>query len=346
MLKEFYFQLFLIKIILIHHVCHPAKIRAFAKDLVICRNIEKTLLLPNPISTQEIHLPLLEENGIRLSIKRLDQVHNLVSGNKFYKLKYNLEEAQKSGFSTVLTFGGAFSNHIHATAAAARVEGFKSIGIIRGEETIPSNPTLSFAKSEGMQLDFINREDYRKKAEDSFIEKLKEKFGFFYLIPEGGTNSLAIKGTKEILGKEDAEFTHIGCSIGTGGTFAGLAESILSHQHLLGFSSLKGDFIHSETNHLLEENLINPLGKYSIFDAYHFGGYGKSGAELLDFIKWFYSETQIPLDPIYTGKMMFGIIDLIRKDFFEKGSHILAIHSGGLQGIAGFNQRLGTSLPL
>jgi 1-aminocyclopropane-1-carboxylate deaminase len=269
-----------------------------------------------------------------------------VSGNKFYKLKYNLEKAQKSGFSTVLTFGGAFSNHIYATAAAARIEGFRSIGLIRGEEPFPLNPTLSFAKEQGMQLDFLIREDYRKKAEDSFIEKLKEKFGVFYLIPEGGTNSLAIKGTKEILGNEDAEFTHIGCSIGTGGTFTGLAESIKPHQHLLGFSSLKGDFIHSEINHLFGENDINPKGKTNIFNTYHFGGYGKSGPDLLDFIQWFYTQTQIPLDPIYTGKMMFGIFDLVRKDFFEKGSHILAIHSGGLQGIAGFNQRLGTSLPL
>ncbi|MCH6198534.1 pyridoxal-phosphate dependent enzyme [Aquiflexum sp. LQ15W] len=304
------------------------------------------MLLPNHISTQEIHLPLLEEKGIRLSIKRLDRVHDLVSGNKFYKLKYNLEEAKKSGFSSLLTFGGTFSNHIYATAAAARIEGFKSIGIIRGEETITLNPTLSFAKSEGMRLVFISREDYRKKAEDSFIEKLKEKFGVFYLIPEGGTNELAIKGTKEILGKEDKEITHIGCSVGTGGTFAGLAESIHSNQQLLGFSSLKGDFIHSEINHLLEENKIRPNGKYRIFDNYHFGGYGKSGTPLLDFIGWFHSQTRIPLDPIYTGKMMFGIFDLIKNDFFEKGSHILAIHSGGLQGIAGFNQRLGTSLPL
>lgn len=308
--------------------------------------LRKELLLSNPISIQEINLPLLKEKEISLSVKRLDQVHELVSGNKFYKLKFNLEEAKKKGFSTLLTFGGAFSNHIYATAAAAKKEGFKAIGVIRGEETFPLNPTLSFAKSDGMQLEFISREDFRKKSEGSFIEKLKEKFGDFYLIPEGGTNALAIKGTKEILGKEDAEFTHIGCSIGTGGTFAGLAESIKPHQNLLGFSSLKGDFIHSEINHLLEENHINPLGKYSIFDRYHFGGYGKSGAELLDFIQWFYAQTQIPLDPIYTGKMMFGIIDLIRKDFFEKGSHILAIHSGGLQGIPGFNQRLGTSLPL
>ncbi|MCL6259221.1 pyridoxal-phosphate dependent enzyme [Aquiflexum sp. TKW24L] len=304
------------------------------------------MLLPNPISTQEIQLPLLEEKGISLAVRRLDQVHDLVSGNKFYKLKYNMEEAKKKGFSTLLTFGGAFSNHIHATAAAARLEGFKSIGIIRGEEIISLNPTLSFAKSEGMQLEFISREDYRKKSCDSFVEKLKEKFGDFYLIPEGGTNALAIAGTKEILSEVDSYYSHITCSIGTGGTFAGLAESIHSDQNLLGFSSLKGDFIHSEINNLLLENQIYPKGKYSIFDNYHFGGYGKSDSKLFDFMQWFYAQTQIPLDPIYTGKMMFGIFDLVRKDFFQKGSSILAIHSGGLQGIAGFNQRMGTKLPV
>jgi 1-aminocyclopropane-1-carboxylate deaminase len=307
---------------------------------------QKTLLLPNHISTQEIRLPILEEKGISLAVRRLDQVHEHVSGNKFYKLKYNLEEAKNQGFSTLLTFGGAYSNHIHATAAAARIEGFKSIGIIRGEETLPLNPTLAFAKAQGMQLFYISREEYRKKTEDSFIEKLKEEFGEFYLIPEGGTNGLAIIGTKEILGKEDRIFTHIGCSIGTGGTFAGLAASLEARQQLLGFSSLKGDFIHSEIQTLLNKYQIKPQGTYKIFDSYHFGGYGKSETELVDFIKWFYSQTQIPLDPIYTGKMMFGIFDLIRKGFFEKGSQILVVHSGGLQGISGFNQRQGTSLPL
>ena len=304
------------------------------------------MLLSNPISTQEIHLPILEEKGIRLAVRRLDQVHEQVSGNKFFKLKFNLEEAKKQGISTLLTFGGTFSNHIHATAAAAKKEGFKAIGIIRGEETFPLNPTLSFAISEGMKLEFISREDYRKKTEGFFLDKLKEKFGDFYLIPEGGTNALAIEGTKEILADSDSDFTHIGCSIGTGGTFAGLAQSTQSHQHLIGFSSLKGDFIHEEINNLIRENQINPKSEYRIFDKYHFGGYGKSRPELIEFILWFYSQTQIPLDPIYTGKMMFGIMDLIQKDFFEKGSHILAIHTGGLQGIAGFNQRFGTALPL
>lgn len=304
------------------------------------------MLLSNPIPTQEIYLPLLEQKGIRLAVRRLDKVHDQVSGNKFFKLKYNLEEAKNLGFSTLLTFGGAYSNHIHATAAAARLEGFKAIGIIRGEETLPLNPTLSIAKSEGMQLEYITRDDYRKKSENSFIERLRDKFGEFYLIPEGGTNPLAIKGTREILVKEDAIFTHIGGSIGTGGTFAGLAVSMSSRQKLLGFSSLKGEFIHKEITDLLEEFNLHPKGQFLIFDNYHFGGYGKSGPELIDFIRWFFSQTQIPLDPIYTGKMMFGIFDLIKQDYFKPGSRILAIHSGGFQGIAGFNQRFGTELPL
>lgn len=308
--------------------------------------LEKELFLSYPIPTQEIRIPLLKEKGIRLAIRRLDQVHDLVSGNKFYKLKYNLEEAKKEGLDTLLTFGGAFSNHIHATAAAAKKEGFKSIGIIRGEETFPLNPTLSFAKSEGMYMEYVSREDYRKKTEDFFIHGLKEKFGDFYLIPEGGTNTLAIRGTKEILTAEDQGYTHIGCSIGTGGTFAGLADRIESKQHLLGFSSLKGEFIQQELQSLLDLYQISPKGKYRIFDNYHFGGYGKFKPELIEFIHWFYSQTLIPLDPIYTGKMMFGIFDLIANDNFEKGSHILAIHTGGLQGIAGFNQRFGTELPL
>jgi 1-aminocyclopropane-1-carboxylate deaminase len=307
---------------------------------------QKRLLLSNPISTQEIYFTLLEQKGIRLAVRRLDQVHDQVSGNKFFKLKHNLEEAKEKRFTTCLTFGGAFSNHIHATAAAAKIEGFKSIGIIRGEETLPLNPTLSFAKSEGMHLEYTNREDYRKKSEDSFIERLREKFGNFYLIPEGGTNALAIKGTKEILRNDDTEFTHIAGSIGTGGTFAGLASSTLSHQKLLGFSSLKGEFIHKEITDLLEEYKIDPRGPFQIFDNYHFGGYGKFRPDLIKFIHWFYSKTQIPLDPVYTGKMMFGIFDLIENGYFEKGSSILAIHTGGLQGISGFNQRFGMDLPL
>lgn len=306
----------------------------------------KALLIPNQIETQELDFPMLKEKGIRLSIKRLDQVHPLASGNKFFKLKYNIIEAQRLRKSVLLTFGGAYSNHIFAVAAAAKKLGFDAIGVIRGEEHQPLNPTLAFAASCGMHLHYINRTDYRRKNEEEIIQNLEKEFGDFYLIPEGGTNELAIKGTKEILGELSSGHSHITTSIGTGGTFAGLLYSIGSHQKLLGFSALKGDFIFEEMTNLLSKFNIKHSGEYQIFNQFHFGGYGKTNQELIDFIRWFYSQFQIPLDQVYTGKMMFGIMELISQDFFPKGSHLLAIHTGGLQGIAGFNQKYGAALPL
>lgn len=304
------------------------------------------MLIPNEILIQELKYPLWKDKGIHLAIKRLDQVHSLASGNKFFKLKYNIEQAKKEGKKTLLTFGGAFSNHIYATSAAADSEGFESIGIIRGEETLPLNTTLRSAIARGMKIHFVDRETYRKKNDPVFQKQLTADFGDFYLIPEGGTNILAIKGTSEILQESDQIFTHIGTSIGTGGTFLGLAASINADQKLLGFSALKGEFIHSEIDSHLQNFLIHPKGNYAIMDNYHFGGYGKYNEGLLNFIRWFYDEFGISLDPVYTGKMMMGLVDLIKKDYFPEGSNILAIHTGGLQGIAGFNHRFGLSLPL
>jgi 1-aminocyclopropane-1-carboxylate deaminase len=304
------------------------------------------MLIPNEILNQELSHSLWKDKGIHLAIKRLDKVNKWASGNKFFKLKYNFEQAKKEGKKTLLTFGGAFSNHIYATAAAAKSEGFESIGIIRGEETYPINPTLKSAMEKGMQIKYVRRELYRKKNEAVFLKQLKEDFGDFYLIPEGGTNSYAIQGISEILEEADSLFTHIGTSIGTGGTFLGLAASLNTNQTLLGFSSLKGDFIHKEIDSLIKNFQIHPKGPFFILDNYHLGGYGKFNQELLDFIHWFYDTFGIPLDPVYTGKMMMGLMDLIKLDYFPKGSNILAIHTGGLQGIEGFNRRFGLSLPL
>ncbi|MDF2158940.1 pyridoxal-phosphate dependent enzyme [Algoriphagus sp. CAU 1675] len=303
------------------------------------------MLVPFPIPNHVLDHPLLEEKGLELVIKRLDLVHPEVSGNKFYKLKYNLAEAQKKGLDTLLTFGGAFSNHIYATAKAASSENLNAIGIIRGDKITPLNPTLQAAEESGMELHFISREAYRKKTEIHFIQDLREKFGDFYLIPEGGTNELAIKGTSQILDPEAKRQSHIAVSIGTGGTFSGLAKRISKDQFLMGFSSLKGNFIHVEIDQMLKKNDINPSGSYSIFDQYHFGGYGKYTQELIEFIWWFYEKFGIPLDPIYTGKLMFGIWDLIKKDYFKAGSKILAIHTGGLQGNRGFTKMTGIKLP-
>jgi 1-aminocyclopropane-1-carboxylate deaminase/D-cysteine desulfhydrase-like pyridoxal-dependent ACC family enzyme len=303
------------------------------------------MLEPLPIINQPLDHPLLEEKGIELAVKRLDLVHPLLSGNKFFKLKYNLEKAISGGFNQILTFGGAYSNHIYATAEAAKAANLNSIGIIRGEKVEPLNPTLAHAESLGMDLYFIDRSTYRLKMEASFLENLVEKFGEFYLIPEGGTNELAIRGTSEILELEDRSYSHVTTCIGTGGTFAGLLQTLTERQQLLGFSALKGDFIHHEIKDLLKNHQISSEGDFQIFDQFHFGGYGKYNQELIDFIWWFFESFGIVLDPIYTGKMMAGIWKLISEDFFPVGSKILAIHSGGLQGNSGFTARTGIKLP-
>ena len=274
-------------------------------------------------------------DGIELFIKREDKLHPIISGNKFRKLKYNIQEAKRLGHTTLLTFGGAFSNHILAVAGAGAEFGFKTIGIIRGEELeskINENPTLAKTQELGMQFHFVSRTAYRDKESSSFISFLCEKFGNFYLVPEGGTNDLAIKGCEEILTSEDKSyFTHIACAVGTGGTISGLINSSTEKQQLIGFSSLKGAFL-SEVirNFVVKTN-------WSISDAYHFGGYGKVNDELIQFLNSFYSQTAIPLDPVYTGKMVFGVLDLIEKGYFPPNAKILMIHTGGLQGIKGMN---------
>ncbi|WP_348813842.1 1-aminocyclopropane-1-carboxylate deaminase/D-cysteine desulfhydrase [Flavobacterium maritimum] len=276
-------------------------------------------------------------NSISVYIKREDLIHPFVSGNKFRKLKYNLLQAKEENQTTLLTFGGAYSNHIAAVAYAGKEKGFKTIGIIRGDELrekILENPTLLFAQNCGMQFEFVTREAYRLKNEDSFIEDLKQKFGSFYLVPEGGTNEFAIKGCQEILTEEDAAFDYVCCAVGTGGTISGIINSILPHQKVLGFPALKGDFLKEEIRNFVQNE------NWELITDYHFGGYGKVNSELIAFINRFYRTTQIPLDPIYTGKMVFGVIDLIERDYFPENSKILLIHTGGIQGVQGMNIKL------
>ncbi len=275
--------------------------------------------------------------GIELTIKREDKIHPHISGNKYRKLKYNLIVAKQQKNNTLLTFGGAYSNHIAATAAAGKEFGFKTIGVIRGDELvdkISDNPTLLFAQECGMQFKFISRELYRKKTKPEFLSLLKKEFGNFYTLPEGGTNLLAIKGCEEILTKGDAIFDYVCVPVGTGGTISGLINSVREHQKVVGFPALKGDFLQEEIKALVSKE------NWELITEYHFGGYGKINSELITFINQFREETGIPLDPIYTGKMLFGIVDLISTNYFKKGSKILAIHTGGLQGIKGMNLKL------
>ncbi|AUP78643.1 1-aminocyclopropane-1-carboxylate deaminase/D-cysteine desulfhydrase [Flavivirga eckloniae] len=281
---------------------------------------------------QQVKAP--ENKGVELFIKREDEIHPFVSGNKYRKLKYNLLEAEKQGFKTLLTFGGAFSNHIAAVASAGNLLGFKTIGVIRGDELedkISENETLSFAKQNGMQFKFVSRKAYRDKTSESFISILREIFEDFYLVPEGGTNALAVKGCEEILSETDADFDYICSSVGTGGTISGLINCSKPSQQVLGFPALKGDFLKQDISKFVTKT------NWDLITDYHFGGYAKINEELVTFINQFKRQNTISLDPVYTGKMMFGIFDLINKGYFKKGSKILAIHTGGLQGIDGMN---------
>ncbi len=293
------------------------------------------------IENKEVIHPILEEAKVSLFIKREDLLHNQVSGNKFRKLKYNLIKARKLGFDTILTFGGAYSNHIAATAAAGKLVGLQTIGVIRGEElardlekTLLGNSTLRFASENGMQLKFVSRASYREKATASFLEKLKEEFGAFYCIPEGGTNELAVQGCGEIIGEKDRSFDIICCAVGTGGTISGISNGSYKHQRIIGFPALKGDFLSAEIKKYTKDS------NWDLVNKYHFNGYGKINLQLIEFINTFKEEQNISLDPIYTGKMMYGIFDMIKEGVFTKNTRILAVHTGGLQGIAGMNKKL------
>lgn len=286
---------------------------------------------------QQLADPLFKEKQISVFMKRDDLLHPLISGNKWRKLKYNLAAAKELGEHTILTFGGAYSNHIHAVAAAGSEFGFHTIGIIRGEKVLPLNATLSFASQQGMKLHFVSREEYRKKENDDFLRHLRENFGEFYLLPEGGSNALAVKGCAEITSELNIAYDFLCCPVGTGATVAGLVAGSQGHKQVLGFSALKGM---TDQESVITNLLAGFSGKqfknWSVNHDYHFGGFAKLPVALLSFITAFHAQHHILLDPVYTGKMMYGIFDLARKDFFKPGSTLIAIHTGGLQGWNGF----------
>ena len=268
-------------------------------------------------------------HGVQLCIKRLDLVHPRISGNKFFKLKYNLLSAQQQGFKRVLTFGGAYSNHIAATAYAAQRFGFQSIGMIRGEELAHKtlNPTLQTAQDFGMQLHFVSREQYRQKQSADFIQQLQQQFPETYIIPEGGTNTLAIQGCSEILTASDVHnFDLICCAVGTGGTLSGLIEASSAQQKVLGFSALKGDFLTQDVQQWTSRR------NWHITDEFCFGGYAKTTPDLMQFTQRFEKDYGIPLEQIYTGKMLFGLEQLILRGEIKPHQRVLVIHTGGLQG--------------
>jgi 1-aminocyclopropane-1-carboxylate deaminase/D-cysteine desulfhydrase-like pyridoxal-dependent ACC family enzyme len=288
----------------------------------------------------EIYDQKLLESKIKLFIKREDLIDPEISGNKWYKLKYNLLEAKELGHKKILTFGGAYSNHIYSTAAAGKRFGFETIGVIRGEEHLPLNPTLSFAKACGMKFHYLDRNSYRNKYDKGILKSFKIKYGDFYLIPEGGSNSLAVEGCSEIIPRIKIKFDFICTACGTGGTLAGLVLGLNSKSKAIGFSVLKGgNFLNNNAKSLLSTFDRNNFSNWEINLNYHFGGYAKVTNELVEFCNEFTDKHKIEIEPIYTGKMLYGIFDLIKKKYFPMGSTIVVIHSGGLQGLKGLEQR-------
>jgi 1-aminocyclopropane-1-carboxylate deaminase len=293
------------------------------------------LLSPSiPTPLQRLSNAGIGRAAVRLYIKRDDLIHPTVSGNKWRKLKYSLLEAQAYGEQTVLTFGGAYSNHLYATAAAGSASGLKTIGIVRGLELeTKENATLQFCREQGMALHFVTREEYRQRNSEDYLKRVSERFGNPYLIPEGGTTGLALKGVAEMVGEvqDQLDMTpdFFATAAGTGGTAAGI---LSAGADVLAFSALKGgDFLANDIHRLLQ--VSQEPGNLTLLTDYHFGGYAKWNNELLDFMQDFRVEFDIRLEQVYTAKMFYGLFDLIEKGYFKAGTTIVAVHTGGLQGL-------------
>lgn len=286
-----------------------------------------SLRLPSPI--EPLKDDSLRETGVDVWLKRDDLIHSDVPGNKWRKLKYNLAEAARTGQSTLLTFGGAYSNHIRATAAAGRYSGFSTIGIIRGEEHWPLNPSLSFAVDHGMHLSYMSRIDYRHKGDADIIASLRQQFGDFYLIPEGGSNDLGLRGCAELPAEIAMDFDTICCACGTGTTLAGMAAGLDGRQRALGFSVLKGsEFLDREVAEMQQTAFGKQSANWRIEHRFHFGGFARRNAELDAFIAEFAARHRLVLDYVYVAKMMFGIYSLARQGVFRPGSRVIAVVTG------------------
>lgn len=283
-------------------------------------------------SLKHIQSELLSSKGITLFIKRDDLLHPLISGNKFRKLKYTLQKAKE--YKGIVSFGGAYSNHIYSLAAAGDIYGISTIGIIRGEEHKELNATLSFAKEKGMELVYVSREEYKLRNQVEYLQKVADKYKGWLIVPEGGTNQDGVLGCTEILQEINEPFDVVCLPVGSGGTISGVIRSSADTVNVLGFPALKkSDYLKEVVAELVNQKKEN----WDFIQGYHFGGYAKMKPELLTFIKDFKKQFGVLLDPIYTGKMMYGLFDMIENNYFDTGTSIVAIHTGGLQGWGGID---------
>lgn len=304
---------------------------------------------PHPL-LQELNEPVAAARGVRLLLWRDDLAHPDLPGNKARKLKYNLAAARQQGHRKLLTFGGAYSNHIAAVAAAGRLYGLQTIGLIRGDGPAPGtalNPTLAQAAANGMALHYLDRTAYRRRAEPEFIAGQLTRFGPAYVLPEGGTNTLALPGCAELVAeiRQQVAFDALAVAVGTGGTLAGLLTGLAKPEQAIGVAALKnGGFLRDDVDALTQAATGHTYTNYTVQTDYHFGGYAKYSAALLDFIAQFRQRHGVLLDPIYTGKLLFGVLDLIADGFFAPRSTVVAIHTGGQQAWAGWEARFGRAL--
>jgi 1-aminocyclopropane-1-carboxylate deaminase len=282
-------------------------------------------VIPSPLV--ELADDRFARHGVRLLLKRDDLIDPDLPGNKWRKLKYNVPPAQQAG--TLLTFGGAYSNHLRATAAAGRRFGFDTIGVVRGEEHLPLNPSLAYAAAQGMHLTYLDRARYRRKHSAEVVAALRARFGDFYLLPEGGSNALAVRGCAELPAEITTDFDVIATPCGTGGTLAGIAAGLRAGQRAIGFSALRGgEFLAGEVAALQRAALGAETGNWTIEYDYHFGGYARSTAELATFGADFSDRHGLTLDRIYLAKMMFGLVRLVERGSIAPDTTIVAVITG------------------
>ena len=270
----------------------------------------------------------LAAGGVRMWLKRDDLIHPEIPGNKWRKLKYNLLTAQEQGAKTLLTFGGAYSNHLQAVAAAGYYFGFDTIGIVRGEEHLPLNPSLAFAVSRGMRLGYLDRTTYRSKHTEPVIEQLRQEYGDFFLVPEGGSNADALRGCAELPAELTIDFDVICCACGTGGTLAGIASALQPGQRAIGFAMLKGGSFLVDEVAQFQASAGRVTANWSVETQFHFGGYAKRKPELDRFIEDFAERHGITLDWVYVAKMLYGVFALVERGEFAPGTRIVTVVTG------------------
>ena len=289
---------------------------------------------------QQIFSERYLNNEIEVFIKRLDLIDPFISGNKLFKLKHNVDRALLEKKNMLITFGGAFSNHILATAAYAKKKNIDCLAIVRGEEYSELNPLLTLAKEYGMNFCFVSRKEYAKRNDNNYVSELIRKYKKAFIVPEGGNNKLGVSGAEEILEKQDKSFDYIICPIGTGATLSGIVNSSKKTQKVIGFNCI------NDTKDI-NKNIYQKTNKnnWEIINEFNFGGFAKFDNLLTEYLKKFKLNYKITLDLNYTAKMFFGFEKLIERRYFQRKSKILLIHTGGIYSNLGFNYLYDLDLP-